>query len=214
MIRIILRRCHKPADYGATDTTESVSFETVDIEHAELERVLRRGGFGNGGWDHANIVGAEVRDEPGGEVASKHAASPLGKERPGAPQERIAELERLVEHYRSACEKMEREVCDCLAVAIGGFPRYCDDQENFPGATEESGYCVGEMRSIDMATLAASKISTLRAVVDEITDSCANPTFEDARVGYVEIQIDRDLWLQLSGTSSGTEEGGHENQVL
>ena len=49
-----------------------------------------------------------------------------------------------------------------LAQALGYYPWYKDDQENFPGATEEDGVCCGEMTAEDLAIKAAKEIKELR----------------------------------------------------
>lgn len=42
-----------------------------------------------------------------------------------------------------ALSRQNDRVCQILGAALG-YPRFCDDQENFPGATPENGVCVGE----------------------------------------------------------------------
>lgn len=68
------------------------------------------------------------------------------------------------EHVRlmRACDENENEIEQILAQAIGGFPWYKDDQENFPGTTEADGVCVGEHVAATLASLAASEITRLR----------------------------------------------------
>lgn len=55
MIRFLLkRRVREPYH----DSCESdVSYETLEVEVPELEALLTRGGFGNGGYDFTVLVG-------------------------------------------------------------------------------------------------------------------------------------------------------------
>ncbi len=43
------------------------------------------------------------------------------------------------------CKYRENMLEQKIAEALGGFPRYCDDQTNFPGSTAKDGFCVGEL---------------------------------------------------------------------
>lgn len=52
----------------------------------------------------------------------------------------VSDLER---KFDGAIQEL-REVEQILGEALG-YPRYMDDQKNFPGASEEDGVCVGEM---------------------------------------------------------------------
>lgn len=38
------------------------------------------------------------------------------------------------------------------------FPRYCDDQENFPGTTDADGVCVGDLTPGVLAQMAAERL--------------------------------------------------------
>jgi hypothetical protein len=49
-----------------------------------------------------------------------------------------------------------------LARALGGFPWYCDDQQNFPGATAENGVCVGELVVEDLVAMAAKQLTEIK----------------------------------------------------
>lgn len=44
-----------------------------------------------------------------------------------------------------------------------GYPRYCDDQKNFPGAEPKDGVCVGDHVAATLAQEAAATIHRLRA---------------------------------------------------
>ena len=61
---------------------------------------------------------------------------------------------------------LNSEVCQRLGKALG-YPWFKDDQENFPGATEESGVCTGEHVAESIAAEAARRIGNLEAELDE-----------------------------------------------
>ena len=69
-----------------------------------------------------------------------------------------AEIARL----RAACSATNEAVCQTLGRTLG-YPKFCDDQENFPGATEADGVCVGDHVAESIAEEAARKIGELRA---------------------------------------------------
>ncbi len=56
----------------------------------------------------------------------------------------------------------DHNVCQCLGRALN-YPRYADDKENFPGATDADGVCVGEHVAETIAVEAAREIERLRA---------------------------------------------------
>jgi hypothetical protein len=65
-----------------------------------------------------------------------------------SPAEQAAEIARL----RVGLSRQSDEICQTLGAALG-YPRYCDDQENFPDATESDGVCVGEHVAESIAAL-------------------------------------------------------------
>ena len=69
-----------------------------------------------------------------------------------------AEINRL----RAEASKAYEAVCQTLGRALG-YPKFCDDQTNFPGATEADGVCVGDHVAESLATEAARRIGELRA---------------------------------------------------
>ncbi len=69
-----------------------------------------------------------------------------------------AEIARL----RTALSKQNDEICQTLGLALG-YPKFCDDQANFPGATETNGVCVGDHVAESIAVEAAGIIGKLRA---------------------------------------------------
>jgi hypothetical protein len=74
-----------------------------------------------------------------------------------------------IERLRDACTKMNTEVCQRLGKALG-YPWFKDDQENFPGATEENGVCTGEHVAESIAAEAADWIGKLEAQRDEAVE--------------------------------------------
>jgi hypothetical protein len=71
------------------------------------------------------------------------------------------EVEKECDALREACAKEDAAIQQVLGRALG-YPRYCDDQKNFPGATEANGVCVGEHVAASLVTEAAAKIDVLR----------------------------------------------------
>jgi hypothetical protein len=80
------------------------------------------------------------------------------KQRISASQARVRELEAEAE----AGIKMGHEIEQILGKALG-YPWYKDDQQNFPGATEADGVCVGEHVAESIAAEAANRIAQLEA---------------------------------------------------
>ena len=72
--------------------------------------------------------------------------------------QRDVEIARL----RTALSKQNDEICQTLGLALG-YPKFCDDQANFPGTTEANGVCVGDHVAESIAAEAAGIISKLRA---------------------------------------------------
>jgi hypothetical protein len=70
-------------------------------------------------------------------------------------------------HYKLAVMLTSSEVEQILGKALG-YPAYKDDQENFPGATEQDGVCVGEHVPQSLAEEAAKKIFSLKSWVDDL----------------------------------------------
>jgi hypothetical protein len=78
-------------------------------------------------------------------------------------EEAADEIERLWLGYTT----LNSEVCQRLGKALG-YPWFKDDQENFPGATEESGVCTGEHVAESIAAEAARRIGNLEAERDRL----------------------------------------------
>lgn len=75
-----------------------------------------------------------------------------------------AELARL----RYACRKNDNDIEQVLGRALG-YPRYCDDQINFPGSTDADGVCVGDQVAASLAMQAADRIKALTAELEAMT---------------------------------------------
>lgn len=73
-----------------------------------------------------------------------------------------AELARL----RAACQKNDNDIEQILGRALG-YPRYCDDQINFPGSTDADGVCVGDQVAASLAMQASDLVAQLRAALAE-----------------------------------------------
>jgi hypothetical protein len=66
-----------------------------------------------------------------------------------------------------AYSRNEDDIQQTLGKVLG-YPWYKDDLENFPGATEADGVCVGEHVSASIAAEAAKVITALRKRVEEL----------------------------------------------
>ena len=70
--------------------------------------------------------------------------------------------EREIARLRLALSKQNESICQTLGAALG-YPRFCDDQKTFPGATEADGVCVGDHVAESLADEAADLIKRLRS---------------------------------------------------
>lgn len=71
-----------------------------------------------------------------------------------------------VARLRAALTAENDDVCQTLGKALG-YPWFKDDQETFPGATEENGVCVGDHVAASIAAEAARLFSTEKAAREE-----------------------------------------------
>lgn len=62
-----------------------------------------------------------------------------------------------IDALRNACMNEDHAISQSLGEALG-YPRYCDDPKNFPGATEADGVCVGDQVSATLAKESADRI--------------------------------------------------------
>lgn len=80
---------------------------------------------------------------------------------------------RQIKGYRQEIELVEQTAGRAL-----GYPRYCDDQKNFPGSTDADGVCVGDHSAVTIVRELAEKYSEARAEVERLTqqvhDACSN----------------------------------------
>lgn len=56
MLRLIISRKWKDSH----SCLETNTFETVDVDAPELEKILRGGGYGESGYDYRSVVGVEL----------------------------------------------------------------------------------------------------------------------------------------------------------
>lgn len=64
---------------------------------------------------------------------------------------------REITRLRNAVSNTNDDICQTLGRALG-YPKFCDDQKNFPGATDANGVCVGEHVAESIAVEAARRI--------------------------------------------------------
>lgn len=70
----------------------------------------------------------------------------------------LSEFERVKDAYF----RLSYDVEQTLGRALG-YPRYCDDQKNFPGSTDADGVCVGDHVPGSLAMEAADRIRQLES---------------------------------------------------
>lgn len=74
----------------------------------------------------------------------------------------LAHTDRERDRLRKAATDQNHQIEQTLGAALG-YPRYCDDPTNFPGATEADGVCVGDHVAETLAEEAAARIVTLQS---------------------------------------------------
>lgn len=111
-------------------------------------------------------------------------------------EQQLAEARELLARLREAWSRENDEIEQILGRALG-FPRYCDDQRNFPGATEADGVCVGPQVAITLAQDASDRIRSLESQAGKPRWLPEPPKHRDCyRGGYYHvIPKDRDTWL-------------------
>lgn len=87
-----------------------------------------------------------------------------------------AELQRLKDAYW----ELNESVCQSLGQALGYYPWYKNDQENFPGATEAQGVCVGEHTAESIADEAAARIKELTKALEDVETDVKCMLIEDS----------------------------------
>lgn len=76
------------------------------------------------------------------------------------------DVARQLTHIRAGAARANNRIEQTLGAALG-YPRYCDDLETFPEATEADGVCVGDHVAETLAEEAADKITELRGKLTE-----------------------------------------------
>ena len=78
----------------------------------------------------------------------------------------LAEAKDKYDRLRETCIRDEYDIRQTLGKALG-YPWFKDDQNNFPGATEENGVCVGEHVAVTLAMEAAKQLTAALATVEK-----------------------------------------------
>ena len=81
-------------------------------------------------------------------------------------------LEARVKELTDICTKSSHEIEQILGRSLG-YPRFCDDQKNFPGTTDADGVAVGEHVAATLAAEAADRINHLNTRVKELEAALA-----------------------------------------
>jgi len=79
----------------------------------------------------------------------------------------IEERDARIAHLEKGCSATNDDVCQALGRVLG-YPWFKDDQDNFPGAIETDGVCVGEHVAESIADEAAGKIVAQAARIAEL----------------------------------------------
>jgi hypothetical protein len=116
-----------------------------------------------------------------------------------------------IERLRLACTAMNTEVCQRLGKALG-YPWFKDDQENFPGATEENGVCTGEHVAESIAAEAADWIGEVEAQRDEAVER-GNDWCDQAKKARAERDRLRSGWLMSIQTENSCATTGQPCRV-
>ncbi len=109
-----------------------------------------------------------------------------------------------IERLRLGYTTLNSEVCQRLGKALG-YPWFKDDQENFPGATEDSGVCTGDHVAETIAAEAARRIGNLEAERDRMREALREIAWakDDGRPGP-------DLRSSIHIARAALKEPGHE----
>jgi hypothetical protein len=132
-----------------------------DYSHAEAE--VEALTSENARLTAANKAIVEINGDLGEEVRRLTSSRGNGVLVPGPELEAMREE---IAMLRAACRKLNEDVSQTLGKVLG-FPWFKDDQQNFPGATEADGVCVGDEVAESLAARAADKIAKLKAERDE-----------------------------------------------
>lgn len=102
---------------------------------------------------------------PVGPAVEKYLGQQLAAERQRA-EAAEAEIKRIQDVYVAGDHEVEQ-----ILGRVLGYPRYCDDQDNFPGALFEDGVCVGEHVPATLAAEAAAALATARTRIAELAEA-------------------------------------------
>ena len=112
-----------------------------------------------------------------------------------------------VERLRTACSRENDTISQVLGRALG-YPRFADDQKNFPGATDADGVCVGDHVAASLADEAANVIRELRSEVERLRapsvtcPACGSDANERDELTKAEREIER-LRADLNAAQEG-----------
>lgn len=102
----------------------------------------------------------------------------------------LAKIE--IDRLRVLYMKSNEEICQTLGRVLG-YPWFCDDRVNFPGATKADGICQGEAVAETIAEGAANKIVQLKAGLTEAIEALR--PFADAAFGLNDTECSSyDIW--------------------
>lgn len=93
----------------------------------------------------------------------------------------------------SLVARYDDEICQTLGAALG-YPLYCDDQKNFPGATEADGVFVGEHVAAKIAAETATALTKTKAELDASIQRIAYLLDANARLMRERDDVDR-AWV-------------------
>jgi hypothetical protein len=79
---------------------------------------------------------------------------------------KVRALEAENTRLKDAYHRSAAEIDQTLGRALG-YPRYCDDQKNFPGTTDADGVCTGDHVPESLAAEAANLITRLKGELEE-----------------------------------------------
>jgi hypothetical protein len=140
---------------------------TAGDAHRSAGEVPCPAGFCNNGLIKVKLVDMQIpvetnKVEKGEEYTEGVSGDGATILRDGIPI-KIKEVLHSLNEYawlRTEYSKANDEICQTLGRALK-YPKFVDDQKNFPGATEESGVCVGDHVAESIAIEAARHIGEL-----------------------------------------------------
>lgn len=139
-------------DPGEFTMTETVNARFFLRRTAQMVADALHGAYCDGRQDERL---ARTMRAAGGEHSAAEGAA-VKRQRDDAR----AELARL----RASMAAENDRICQILG-AVLGYPRFCDDQRNFPSATEADGVCVGDHVAMSLASEAARELKRLKDVL-------------------------------------------------